>query len=496
MKNKRRFIARALLPLILSQFLFSCASSHNDEKSTKSSSEIVSETKTYSFNGETFAIYALDTEKYTFSSSYAMIADDGPATDVVANDVYLRNKTAENELNIDLSVIPFTVLKNTEGAEELISSELRKLDRSGDTTYSLYINNLYYLANLSLEGMFSDIGRLSELELEAPYWFSDYMNDAAMLPNQKYILAGDYFIDILRSAHCMIFNKSLFANTFTDESADALYDLVREKKWTLDKCNEYISGAYLDLDANDKKSSGDQFGFVSSGSWPSVIPFVLSCDVKLIERDENGIPLLADSYDRAATIADKVTAIYQNSASNYRLKDRAVEVFSEGRSLFLGDARLASLEYLRTLDIELGVIPYPTLNEGESYVTATHDVTEVGSVPRAVSNTLLVGATLEYLCRVTSENLLPDYYENGLKLKYAHDTTTAEMIDIIHGNLKDSFIPSYEHALGSTLLYETFNIAIRDKQSYTTLYRKNHGIIEAALKDSINALKTASTFDN
>lgn len=62
-------------------------------------------------------------------------------------------------------------------------------------------------------------------------------------------------------------------------------------------------------------------------------------------------------------------------------------LFRNGRSLFLGSNRLGSLELLRDVEFEVGIVPYPKFGPNQKeYVSSSHDTTEIGVIPVTCQN--------------------------------------------------------------------------------------------------------------
>ena len=71
-----------------------------------------------------------------------------------------------------------------------------------------------------------------------------------------------------------------------------------------------------------------------------------------------------------------------------------------------------------------------------------------------------ISTVIEVLCRETYAQVLPNYYESSLKVKYTRDQSSAQMLDIIHEHFGNGFALAYSNALGGYFLNTTFNDAI------------------------------------
>jgi hypothetical protein len=256
---------------------------------------------------------------------------------------------------------------------------------------------------------------------------------------------------------------------YTDMYGDPedVYAMVLNHEWTLDNFKMLAENCYIDANGNGIHDKADQYGHVAFEYWGPMIPWLISADPGFISRDETGYPQIALNNERSVMLTEKLNSILNNSATGIGLGGEAdtVAIFTEGRSLFLGYQRLGSLETTNFRDAEMGiaVLPYPLLDElQDNYVSSTHDTAELGFIPVAVSYDRLdfISTVIEVLCRETYVQVLPEYYESSLKIKYTRDNTSAQMIDIIHDNHGNGFALAFSNGLSGILLANTFNSAI------------------------------------
>lgn len=336
---------------------------------------------------------------------------------------------------------------------------------AGDDIYDVVINDLYPLANLSIEGLFHNIKDSEYIQFDKIYWYDDYMNDLTIGNTKMFLLAGDFFIDVIRNAHALYFNKTML--TELGEDPDDLYQLVLDGKWTMDELLRYSQLAYKDLNGDAQIDKEDQFGYITVGTWGSAIPFMISADISFIERDKDGIPSIAMNNERSVTLLEKLNQFFWDSASNSTFaQDEIITRFAAGQSLFVGFQRLGSIDAFRAMEDDMGLLPYPKLDEAQSeYVTSTHDITEIGAIPITCTKTEAVCAVLEQLCRETYEVVLPAYYETALKVKYVRDNVSAQMIDIIHDNISIAFPLAYNNKVNGIFLSKCFSDPLAAKKT-------------------------------
>ena len=420
------------------------------------------------FDGRTFSIYTSVNEATVGveSSNYLIEGYEDLTGDVAPDAAIQRNEDVMRRLNISLAY------EDVNYSYDQVASNLRTLLQSGDASYHLIINDIYGLAPITPEGLFHNVYDGEHFDFDKIWWYDDFMNDISINTNMRFMLAGDYFIDLLRCTHCLIMNKNMYTDLWGDPND--VYASVLEKTWTFDRYRQLIEGAYIDLNGNGAVDKEDQFGHVAFQFWGPMIPWLISGDPGFIERDENGYPIIAVNNERSYLLTEKLNDILNNSATGIKVfgenEQATIDAFTSGRALFIGYQRLGSLESdnLRSAETDIAILPYPRLDDlQKDYVTSTHDTAELGFIPIAIPQEDLsfVSSVIEVLCRETYKQLLPAYYESSLKVKYTRDNTAAQMIDIIHDHYGNGFALAWSNALSGILLQGTFSSCIENNNT-------------------------------
>ena len=224
------------------------------------------------YDGRSFRIYtSTNVSTMGKGNSNFLIEGTGETDGGLVNDAVLeRNIQVEDLLGVELE---FTQIDLSYSE---VAADIRRFTTSGTDEYDLVINDIYAYAELLIEGNFRNV--LDEecvFDFERPYWYKDYMDDLRLMDGYQYVLAGDYFIDILRDAHLLLLNKQIYLDHY-NRKADELYDVVTNFEWTYEKMNEVISDMYTDKNLNNVKDKGDQFGFMEPEFWGGSIPFSVS----------------------------------------------------------------------------------------------------------------------------------------------------------------------------------------------------------------------------
>ncbi len=422
------------------------------------------------FGGRAFRVYtSIDIASAGMGNSNFLIEGDPEEVGNMVNDAVIeRNVKVEEMLGVTLEYIPCDV------AQMSVAGEMRKFVQSGDDEFDLVINDMYGFSSLLVEGSFRNV--LDEdcvFDFDRPYWYKDFMEDLSLVKGYQYLLAGDYTIDVLRSAHLLLLNKEIYRDYY-NRSADEIYDMVMNHEWTYEKMNEIITDKYVDTNLNNVVDMGDQFGFINAGSWGYFVPFIVCGNPPFTMRHEDGTPeLTLHEGDRSAQVASAMSLIINNDSTTLKGGDgQFLTRFTQNECLIVGYQRMGSLEnpILRQMEGDAAVLPYPLLfSSDKKYVTSAHDTSEVGAILTTSKDLGFISTVTEVLCRETANIVMPKYYKESLQVQCVDDPKAAAMIDIIHDNFDNSFILAYENILGNNL-FDAFFTAAKGKREFSAVF--------------------------
>lgn len=431
------------------------------------------------FAGKAFRILT-SIDSMNATNANELIEGSGALNGELVNDaVWGRNNYVEEFLNVDLV---FTHQKSDYGT---CTGDIRKIVLSGDDAYDLMINDVRSFIELTLEGLFINIYGDENMDFTKPYWYYDYMEELCLINGYMTVLAGDYFMDTIGSAHCLLLNTKLLENLYGDPML--FYDLALQDKWTIENAQKYVSGAYADLNGNDKADLDDQYGLGIPNTWGYFSPLCISAGAEIFSRNSDGYYELTVNSPRTLKLIEKLGAFSFDKGVNFKYvcdsaaSSRLNSSFSAGLVLLASGQRLCNLANYRDLDF-VGVITYPKLDEEQpTYITSTHDTTEVGVIPATVKDIDFVTTVLEVLNRETTDRVTYVYYEEALKIKYSSDETMASMIDIMHNNIKGAFIMGYDTSFKfNPVYYFMTELVMKNSTDFASVYAKYE---EAMLND-------------
>lgn len=363
--------------------------------------------------------------------------------DIVYDAVYARNLAVEERLGVSFK---YSVFNDDDNAKT--RAYVRNLILSNEDTHDLILERQFPLMPLILEGSFANVLEGEHFDFAQPWWWSDYMDKTAVGADKRYILVGDYFIDMLQGMNVLYFNKNMYNSNYGDP--EDLYKFILDGKWTIDVVSKYIKESYVDVNGNNTVDEDDTFGYVTYATSASVDPFVYSTDIKFSSRDANGIIQINPYNDKYITLTQKLYDLFFNDGTRVYNSNASVDKFKAGGGLFLGKSRFNVLVSLRDMEDDYGILPYPKYDETQDhYRTLVHDNQCLGVIPITTTKLDTISAVVEALCAESYRSLIPAYYETALKVKYVRDDLSVQMIDMIHGAASTEFIYVYYESLNN-----------------------------------------------
>lgn len=395
--------------------------------------------------GKEFRILSATRSPAGMASSSCFLEGEQNTAGTINEAVHERNTAVELELDVALT------FSHADADKSDIQSEIKRLVMSGTDAYDLVISELLPFASLANDGTFRNIlsSEFTGFDFEnKPYWYKEYMDDLRLVNGYEYLLAGDFFIDVLRSSHLLLFNKEMYRDHYRRDPGE-VFEWVLNYEWTYEKLNGIITDMYLDKNGNSRRDYGDRWGLSISDLRSAKIGFIVSADPGLVSRGEDGTPrIVLGDTSRMADLTQRLTLLLFNSscyisdaAGGNSLRD-----FTEGSALLCEGHWLGSLENTALLDVKegAGVLPYPQLYASDKrYITATSNTANVGAILLTAKDEAFISTVIQALSRETASRLIPKYYRDALKLRYDADPYTAGMIRILHDNIGGSFMLAY-----------------------------------------------------
>ena len=428
------------------------------------------------FKGTTvkFAISAAQDKEVTFGPANVYLqGPDSVSTDEVLKKVVARNAKIESDLNIK---VEYTTTDLT--YDKVLEDIQMKVQGSSSDAPDLYNNDMYGLNRAIIPGYLMNVLNPTDAkgELQSSYfdfnyegWNFDFMKGATFDSSKVYILAGDYYLDMIRMAWVLYVNKTMFnqnAAALGADSANTFYRYVLSGIWDYEMLTDMCDSVWQDNGpTKDKADKEDgRVGLAISHITDWIFP--ASTGLTPFYIDEDGRATVIDGIDEYSRMGNAFRDIYRSSGTGdgiYWQQEvlSSTECFMKGNFLF-AQSVLGELESdeLRNVTFEKGLVPFPKYdrNRQEKYHTMVHDQTELGAILVTTTSFARTSAFMQY-ANEQSADVVTEYYELSLKFKYNEDASIRSMIDLVYNSIDVPFGMQFEKIIleygnGQTPLYE------------------------------------------
>ena len=407
---------------------------------------------------------------------------------------------------------------------DVIETEVMSADSS---TPDMYCNWMTDLLVASLKGCFAnlysknygagDYQGNNHFNLANEGYMADLMGSLTLSTSKIYVVASDYFIDLIRAFFVVPVNVRLF-----DEIAEKMYpdvanptidtflkevkpcsctnydkstrctDACADGGWTYDRLIEFSQAIYQADGTSNTETINSRLGFALGQNGLPAAGLIYTSSVTIISKtwnkDEGKYDYAYPTenqglYDLAAKLSsmmdiEGIFYVKPNDAQSLQFEGKKTPLlgirnqFVNDKLLFGGIILVGSLEYQAYQDMKtterggFGVVPVPVYKAGDDYLTQIHVVGRAGAIRYNTQKFVQCSAFLHYQS-CNSLAIKNDYYEYTLVHGAASGENgvegNVEMLQYIRQNVRTSFDKLFEDAIG-------FMYADVDKDSVNNRY--------------------------
>lgn len=450
----------------------------DEEEETETSRADVKDSLPEDLNlgGDTVNVYHFGSET---TINYDTLGEMGG--DVVLDAVYNRNISVEDRLNVKINYI--------EGSADWngFPNDVLTTLNSGSSEYDIILEESSRLWQQSIQGLYHNLIDEKYLDLDAPWWYGDMMEESNIDNEHRFFLNGDICLSVMLAASATYVNKAMFNDYFGDIST--LYASVLDGTWTYDKFMDYCRQVYTDVNGNGELDAEDITGFrYEQWGFPNYAS--MSNGLTYITRDENGYPVLDILSEKGIQWADTLyKLLYTENMAFHEEDGGRINSFINKKSLFC-PAQFETAHKLRDVDFEYGILPYPKLEESLDYVSGAGTANGNGvAIPISVASDRVTNlcAVIEALCAESYRKVVPAWYDTALKVKYADGLEDAQMVDIIYDHINSPFIMMADKEMGTGSIFTNGVYGSSAEGAFTSYYEKQSKVLDKKLSTVIKS---------
>ena len=423
--------------------------------------------------------------KYT---EFGYGAEDMEAT-VINDAVATRNDIVEDIIGAEI-VEDMVLSTDRFNTGEFVTIINQAID-SGTADFSAITPSLYQAGALALKGHMYDLTEIENMALQSEWW-DEFFIDAVDVMGKLYFVTGDIGFIAKDSISAVFFNKDLAA----DLEIENPYQLVKDKKWTIDVIHTWAKMYNEDVDNNGSINHLDKFGI--GGQNDNFKAFFFGAGEVFASLDNNKNPITSGYSERSAEVADRFQEFITDKTCFVRADDLfgvsntpvnlLVDAFVEGRALMFWDA-LSNIEGMRAMDVDFGILPVPLYDENQDRYSSmltpwpSNAFAIAGNVdPSQVKN---VATVMNVLGAEGKNYITPAYVETTLKGQRLRDDDSEDMLDIIFDNIGCDI--GYVYCFAGTAADILNNTA--SGQNFTTLYDSYKSTLETKMTTFVDVFE-------
>ena len=390
------------------------------------------------------------------------LSEEDDTGEVVKGAYWRRNHALEERLNVDI------VLAEQVGYDAFNSVAGQSIT-AGSDDYDILCGHTRFNVKLASEGSvlnLNDYGFGDYIDISQPYWSELYISNINYRDN-LYWLAGDMTHSFISYIYAMFVNSTVWNNYYNGENIN---DIVLEGGWTLDTLHQYAEGTYTDNNGDTRRDAGDSYGVIMQQG--NVLNgMIFAANVQYTGIDDSGEYYVALNNEHTVDVYSKLHTMFYETEYGLMLGNEAyitqcVKMFSEDRVLFCPrQFHFTEEDGIRSMESDFYIIPLPKYDAAqENYRVNQYDGVPIYGVPTTLPEERIpaVASTLEAMCSMTSQMVIPVYYDVALKDKYSRDETTAQMIDLIHDSITADFCFYWGDSVGGLMGFFYKNIQTKD----------------------------------
>ena len=390
-------------------------------------------------------------------------------TGEIMNDaLYKRNRELEKRFNFVFEPMDDSYANNFKRLKNAVGSQSDEFDMVQ------VINRNAFSA--AVEGLLMPVDELTYLNPKKPYYMHE-INNQMSIKGKNFFYYSEESVYTLERTNCLAFNYDIVE----DNGLGDYYQLVRDKKWTLERLYSDAQKVTKDVDGNSIYDENDIYGLIGSSDWMFAGIYNGAGELT-IRKNSDDIPYFASgSSERFANIIEELLNqlnsgphIRVNGTSN---RNETVKEFVADRALFAG-LTIGYLQNCREMENDYGVLPYPLYDETQDQYYSRVLDGWLHVVPITNPDPVRTSVIMEALASASAKQIIPAYYDNVLSMRALRDEEGVEMLDLIRATrmLDMGECPWFS--------------AVRSKYTTKLLYEQSVQLasLNASIEPAINAL--------
>lgn len=435
-----------LLASLLCVFVCGCgpapvpAESSLDESSAESVEESVEEPKLFGnlperyYDGKTVTFLVEGDYMDTYKSVEVVPHEDSYET--LNNAIRARNDLVTERFGVEIEAV------RSESHGDLLA-RMRTASMAGVNEYDIVMPYFGDAAAFAQEGGLYDLRTLENIHYNEPYYDQGSVHDLSIL-GKNYFITGDLSLLSYDVTHVLIFDKGLVERYHLESP----YDLVLNKKWTIDKLWEMAQKVTADIDGEDGMGYLDQYGFLVNNNFTSSM--FIGAGQRFTGKNADDKPIISVYSEQSVNVFNKIYDLINDESASGKIdypsgnfwitSQRAGKNIweagrdSSGNGLSLFHAiSLNGILKIGEYECSFGLLPAPMYdtNQDRYYTRVSTIYGSCVAIPINVEDAEMSSIIVDAMMQASTDTVRKAYFDVIMKERKIQDYESEKMLDII-----------------------------------------------------------------
>ncbi|MBO7376760.1 MAG: hypothetical protein J6V01_06605 [Clostridia bacterium] len=388
--------------------------------------------------------------------------------------IYTRNARVESRLGVDLQ---YTGCPGSSSVESTYIAKA-EADWKSDHLFDVFATYSRTPPTLALSGYLFNLNTSEYFDKSKPWW-PEALTKECDINGKLYFATGDISTNLLWMMTGTFYNRKLYADRTGDaDFSETPEELVKQKKWTLDRLFRMTKEIYEDTDNSGKKSDGDTYGMiiyqVNIDAFQSAAGYTA-----IIKNPDGHLSVSPDFQGEKAQNLCSMVGDFVKSQGVYTVDKTTIRnIFFEQRAIFCMDRCfiVAGKDQGKEGKIEFsfGIVPQPKYSaDQEDFCTNVGHPFTMYAVSSNSHNPEAAATTLEVLGSESYRLVTPEVFENTMKIRYSDGAEAAEMYDTLRRTVSFDLGRLFVTTFGNTAANALRTNALGTPASYTTNIKRS-----------------------
>lgn len=393
----------------------------------------------------------------------------------VDEQVFYRNRAVEKRFGVTLRIDRQTGYANT-----LDAGKTRTALAEG--SYDLIADHGRSLFTYVLEGSFKNWYDLRWVDLSKSWWSQGMVSNFSIGDN-LWCMTGDLSYQGIGATVVMIMNNKVSRDLVLNDP----YEAVEDGSWTFEAFREMAEMAKsASMEGEPNPANGDRMGYMTS-QWRGPMTALYSTGQLTVRQGDDGQLQIAVNSPTTITLFDDYFDLLSQEYCKLYMGDfnqTIYKSFASGNVLFM-DIRLYDISMIiQNGLLDYSILPWPKYQEDvDEYFAWVDAVANVFAVPNGKSDSdyECISVILEALSAEGHRRVIPAFYEDTVRKKYAQDPDSYRALELIRaGRVFD--IGSFMMTDLGDLSNIGFAIAGTKNRNYSTWWSNNKDALQGKIE--------------